>query len=565
MPRLWPAVSSSIWSLAALSLLGACAPQPTTPASQDPLGRRLDALFEPWNRDDSPGAAVVVLQGGEVLYRRGFGLASLESKERIRPGETLFDIQSVSKQMTAFAVFLLERRGRLSLDQEVRHHLPWVPDFGSPITLRHLVHHTSGLREYLDLASLHRGAKGTSGQDPLGQEDVLAWLRDQQGVNFEPGAASIYCNTGYLLLAEVVAAASGRLFHEFMAEEVFRPLGMSHTRVRTYGAEGRSFETRSYGKRSGLRAGVRGRFVPVPTNLATWGGGGIASTADDLALWLENLRLARVEPEVVSALLRPGILQDGTALAYGGGIRLRRERGLQLFSHGGAGQAFKSWAASLPQQALSIVMLGNSYPGITGLEDPLLGLLLDHFGVAPGPPPPPTSEPPRKWVGHFANEVVWVRISLEQGKLILRSPGSPQGREIDVRADGRFQAGASELTTVFDGAGRITALRFWSGADLYHLQRFEPPAAAPSDWSQAAGAYRSPETGHTVRLSSGPRGLETQIRNIDLVFVPMQADHFFVEAGRPASLRLTRGPDGTISGLLLNFMRSRQLRYERLL
>ena len=145
--------------LCSLALV-ACSPSPTTPPSEDSLGASLDDLFRPWNRDDGPGVAVVLLRDGEVLYRRGFGLASLSEKTLVDPGETLFDLGSVSKQLTAYAVLLLERRGALDLDQDVRELVPWVPELGAPLTLRQLLWHTSGLREYLDLVDLHRKEPG---------------------------------------------------------------------------------------------------------------------------------------------------------------------------------------------------------------------------------------------------------------------------------------------------------------------------------------------------------------------------------------------------------------------
>lgn len=534
-------------------------PLPTTPASEDPLGRQLDTLFEPWNLDDSPGAAVVVAKDGEILYRRGFGLASLESGEPITPDGTLFDIQSVSKQMTAYAVHLLHQRGQLHLDDEVHRHLPRVPSFDAPITLRQLVHHSSGLREYLDLASLHHAV----GSGPLTQDKILMWLEDQEDLNFEPGTSTSYSNTGYLVLAEVVAAVSGLPFHTFMEQEVFRPLGMTQTRVRSYGADGQRLQTQSYGRRSGWSARFRGRFQPVPNRLATWGGGGIASTADDLNRWLENLRTAHIEPEVVHAMVAPGSLQDGTTFDYGSGIRLLEERGLRVLAHGGAGEAFRSWAGFMPDVGLTVVILGNSYPGIGGLEKDMLNLLLDHYGIPEDPEPGPTSESLGKWVGHYADGVVRVRIEGGDG-LKIYSATSPQGRSIHIQEDGRFRAGQTEIATLWGSNGRVSGLQFRSGADLFTLERFEPTPSTPNPGAEMAGTYRSPETGHTVELVATDGGLKAEVQGAEMHFVPVRPDRFYVEAGRPASFEVVRDTQGDVIGLRLHLMRSRNIRYERL-
>lgn len=534
-------------------------PQPTTPASEDPLGRQLDALFEPWNLESSPGAAIVVTKDGGPIYRRGFGVASLDSGELITPDGTLFDIQSVSKQMTAYAVHLLHQRGVLDLDDEVRQHVPRVPDFDSKITLRQLTHHSSGLREYLDLADLHH----QRGSGPLTQEKVLSWLEDQQDLNFEPGTATSYSNTGYLVLAEAVAAASGVPFHTFMEQEVFLPLGMTKTRVRFY-PDAVPLATRSYGRRSGLSARLEGRFQSVPSLMATRGGGGILSTADDLTLWLENLRTARVEPEVLHAMVSPGSLLDGTSFEYGSGVRLLEERGLRVLAHGGAGEAFRSWVGVVPELGLTIAVVGNSYPGIGGLEKDLLNVLFDHFEVPRPPEPEPTSESLDKWVGHYGDGIVWVRIEKSDDGLQIHSATAPQARPIQIQADGRFLAGQSWISSLFDSEGRVSGLQFRSGADVYTLERFTPMADALTLVPEIVGSYRSPETGHTVELSATDGGLKAEVRESEMRFFSVRPDLLYIEAGRPASLRIVQDTQGQVTGLRLSLMRSRNVRYDRL-
>src|SRR5262249_15505607 len=197
-------------------------PQPS-PGTAD-LPAAVDKLFAAWDRRDSPGCALLVLRDGKVVHQRGYGMANLEHGIPITPA-TVFNIASVSKQFTCFLVLLLVEAGLLSLDDDVRRHVPEVPDFGKPITLRHLMHHTSGLREDWSMLTL----AGWRTEDVVTRGDVLDLLRRQRDLNFEPGRQFLYCNTGYQLLAQVVERVSGKSLREFAREKVFAPLGMKDT------------------------------------------------------------------------------------------------------------------------------------------------------------------------------------------------------------------------------------------------------------------------------------------------------------------------------------------------
>ncbi|HSL70263.1 MAG TPA: serine hydrolase domain-containing protein, partial [Longimicrobiales bacterium] len=194
--------------------------------AQRSLSQQVDEVFAQWNRPGSPGAAVVVVKNGDVVYQNGYGFANLDYDIPITP-TTLFDIASVSKHFTAFAVALLADRGKLSLDDDVHKYIPELPDFGQRITIRHLVHHTSGIRDWVELLSI----AGYRFDDVIALPDILNFVQHQRGLNFAPGSEHLYSNTGYNLLAETVARASGQPFAQFMEEQVFRPLGMNDTHI----------------------------------------------------------------------------------------------------------------------------------------------------------------------------------------------------------------------------------------------------------------------------------------------------------------------------------------------
>lgn len=555
-------LSATLRALGGASLalcLVACGPEPTTPPSEDAFGRALDPLFEPWNRDDAPGVAVVILQDGKPLYRRGFGLASLEAETPITPDGTAFELNSVSKQMTAYAVHLLAHRGLLDLDADVRVHLPDLPDFGHEITARQLMFHTSGLREYLDLAPLHGLSSGRS-PDELTQASVMSWLQDQQELNFEPGTENQYNNTGYSVLAQLVATVSGRSFRDFMRQEIFVPLGMLDTRVRSFGADGEQLATESYGQRQGP-ARILGRWQRVGAPWQTWGGGGVASTMDDLARWTEHLRLADANPEVVSALLERGTLNDGRPFDYASGIRWMERWGVSMFGHGGSGMAFRSWAIFVPDHDLTIVFSGNGYPGIVGLQPKLVEAVFEQLGIGEAPVPAPASDDLQSWVGHYADEILRGRLFLEDGELVYHSTANHVA--VTPRVDDTFYIRDTRIHGERGPDGNVEALRFFVGAQEVRMARYQPKGVSPGEIQAYVGSYYSPELDLTVSVEESSEGLELNLPAGSFSFEPAHSGRFFVVEGRSAGLKFIYDKSAAVKGLRLNIGRSHNIRMER--
>ncbi|MCG8458183.1 MAG: beta-lactamase family protein, partial [Holophagales bacterium] len=342
--------------LLAAILLSGCAAFSAAPEVS--LEAELSRIFAPWLDPDSAGAAVVVIRDGETLFRRGFGAADAAGGAAIRPRTTVFSIASVTKQFTAFGVLLLAEDGRLDLDAEVRRYLPWFPDFGAPITLRHLMHHTSGLREYSILATL-RGERYRD-ERPFRQENGLALVAAQRELNFTPGTDLLYTNTNYTLLAEVIAAVSGRSYQSFLHEAVFQPLGMESTTV-----QGPDASTTGYIGEKAYRG------------MHTWGESGVLTTADDLATWARHLLSPRYRPGATRRLFEKGRLSDGTELDYAGGLLYGTAQGVQTVGHGGS-LPFLGFVADLilvPSRDLAVVILGNARDAVDRGAEVLEALL----------------------------------------------------------------------------------------------------------------------------------------------------------------------------------------------
>ncbi len=317
-------------------------------ADSPPSWREVDAVFDAWNRWDSPGAALAVARDGKVIYTRGYGSAHLEYPIPITPA-TIFHVASVSKQFTCFAVILLAEEGKLSLDDDIRKHLQEMPDFGTAITIRQLMHHTSGLRDQWQLLAI----AGWRMDDVITRDHIMKLVRKQRDLNFTPGSEHLYSNTGYTLLAEIVARVSGKSFAEFTEERIFKPLGMSSTHFHDdheHIVPGRAY---SYSK------GEKGYRNSV-LSFANVGATSLFSTAEDLSRWLANLDDGRVGGEaVIRQMHQRGKLSSGKELSYASGLTYSESRGLEYVGHDGSDAGYRSSALRVPKHRLSVVVLSN--------------------------------------------------------------------------------------------------------------------------------------------------------------------------------------------------------------
>ena len=320
------------------------------PASPDSLSHRVDALFAPWAHVGTPGCALAVSRDGKMVYEQGYGMADIEHGVPITPA-TVFDIASVSKQFTAFAIYLLAQEGKLSLDDDVRKYVPELNDFGQIITLRHLLHHTSGLRD-------HNSLQGLAGwrlyEDVSTEDDILNLTWRQKALNYLPGDEFLYNNTGYVLLGLIVQRLSGQSIAGFEQERIFAPLKMRHTVIHeNYGdlVPGRAV---SYVK------GVDGRFRYIASSDSYVGAKGVFTTVGDLTRWGWNLNDGKVGGRgLVEQMQVPARLKGAKPGPYGAGLFVGEYRGLKTVEHGGATAGYRTALLRFPEQRFSVALLCN--------------------------------------------------------------------------------------------------------------------------------------------------------------------------------------------------------------
>ena len=254
-----------------------------TPPAPENLPAKVDAVFQKMDSTVSPGCALSVMKDGKIIYERGYGMADLDHNVPITP-TTVFHVASMSKQFVAASILMLARQGKLSLDDPARKYIPELPDFGTPITIRELMHHTSGLRDQWDLLGL---SGWRYSQDLITNDDVLYVVSHQKELNFPPGTKHLYSNTGYTLLGEIVKRVSGQSLRGFTTTSIFQPLEMKNTHFRDDHAE--IVKNIAYGYTPD-----KDTFKLSVTNFDTVGATSLMTTVEDLALWDENFYNSRV-------------------------------------------------------------------------------------------------------------------------------------------------------------------------------------------------------------------------------------------------------------------------------
>ncbi len=309
---------------------------------------RIDALLAEWDAPDAPGMSVAVVQDGRVAYTAAVGLASLEHGVLNTPA-TVFDIASVSKQFGAYAIALLEEEGRLNTDDDYRKQLPDMPDFGPTVTLRHLLYHRSGIRDWVAALVM----SGVRMDDTILFADILRFARKQRALNFDPGSEYLYSNTGYNLLAETVVRVSGQSFREFTHQRIFAPLGMTRTHFYDDHCEVIPGRALSYDLREDASYGN------AANNLTALASSSLHSTVEDLSRWASHLDSGRAASSgALRRMDEPGGLVGGDS-TYGFGQVTDTYRGRPILHHSGGWRGFRSHLLRFPEDRLAVVILAN--------------------------------------------------------------------------------------------------------------------------------------------------------------------------------------------------------------
>ncbi|MCD9186580.1 MAG: beta-lactamase family protein [Pyrinomonadaceae bacterium] len=390
--------------------------------------KQIDAIFSKYNSKTS-GVAVAVLKDGKVVFKKGYGTANLEYEIPIST-KTIFNIASVSKQFTAFAIYLLEKHGKFSLEDDVRKFIPEIPDYGKTIKINHLLAHTSGVRDQAALMSV----AGWRAGEAVTTEDILRVISRQKELNFEPGTRFLYSNSGYILLAEIVKRVSGQSFSEFTKKNIFKPLEMNDTQFNDDHERIIKNRAESYELENGI-------FKKKALNDSSVGASNLYTTVEDMAKWALNFESPKVgDAELIRRFNEPSLLNNGERVVWAAngddiGYHAKGQihwnyRGTKQISHGGHTAAFRSSFWRFPEQRVAVIVLSNDehfeqVKNVTEIADLYLKNLKPDLNSTSAPATNKTPESSnadlKNYEGRFYNdelETVYTA-KIVEGKLIL--------------------------------------------------------------------------------------------------------------------------------------------------
>jgi CubicO group peptidase (beta-lactamase class C family) len=521
----------------------------------------IDSIFSEFK--DTPGCAVGVFKGGNILFRKGYGLANLDYDIPITP-RTVFDIGSVSKQFTAACIVMLENEGKLSFDDDIRKYIPEIPEYEEgPITIRHLLHHTSGLRDYLTLMYL----SGKSFNDYFTEDDGLSILVRQKELNFQPGSEYLYSNSGYLALAIIVRRISGMSIGDYTMKYIFEPLGMDNSLVYEDGSL--VIKNRAIGYAQRGEEYIREHHFDFELG----GDGQVYTTVEDFFKWSENFSSNQLGNETfMNKLLTRGVLNNGDTLNYAMGISHRDYKGHAAFGHGGAWGGFRADYMNFPEEDLAIVVmsnLGNANPERRVLQVADL-FLKDQSSFKHEAPHEEQNQadaaikeiPLEQMVGSYEIQAgMMATVSVNNDSLMILQSWDKTSFNI-VRMEGNtFQIpGNGSLTFIFsdvkDGyTQQLTAVQ--NGVEMVSM-RIPERDTEEVDLKQYEGVYFSEELNVNYQVIGTESGLKVKIANLNPVEVSIYGPDQFSYQGN--LLQFNR-KNGGVSGFSLNAGRVTNLKF----
>ncbi len=534
--------------------------------STEVTSSRIDEVFAEWSSGSSPGCSLAVVKDGEAVYTKGYGMANLDHDVRMTPS-SVFHVASVSKQFTAASVALLAQEGKLSLDDPVRKYIPELADFGAPLTIRHLVHHTSGLRDQWDLLDL---AGWRYSLDLITDDDVMEVVSRQKELNFRPGDRYLYCNTGYTLLGLVVKRVSGLSLREFTAQRFFEPLGMKSTHFRDDHAEVVKNQAYGYVPDKKSDAGFRLSL----TNFDTVGATSLLTTVEDMARWDRNFYDGKVGGRAfLDGLLERGVLNDGKEIDYAFGLVHGRHEGLTTIDHGGSDAGYRAQFTRFPERGLSVVVLCNLSsidPERLALQvaDLYLGNAPRKIESTPAEVPAATDVDVTAFAGLYWNREGddYRKVVAREGRLVVQSPGAPSDEVVELQpiSGSRFRAAEANVEVRFERSldGALSLVEKWGETGTPRTYASVPSFSPTAEELKAyAGDYESDEIEmiYRMRFENG-RLMVARSKWKTSALEPTVTDRFM---GFGGLYRFVRDDTGAVSGLEIDTGRVVRLRFRR--
>lgn len=526
----------------------------------DSTAQRINNIFRAFTAT-TPGCAVAVIKDGAVIFQNGYGQANLEYQAPITPN-TIFHIASESKQYVAFCMLLLQKEGKLNIDDDIRKYLDYVPDFGHKITIRHLIHHTSGLRDQWQILA----NAGWQLDDVITQDHVIKLVSKQKALNFTPGEEWMYCNTGYTLMAEIVKKVSGLSLREYADRNIFQPLGMKDTHFHDNYQEivpGRAYSyTMVPGK--GYQHSVLSYSTVGATSLFT--------TVLDECKWLNNFETGAVGgKELIEKMYETGALNDGRKLIYAFALSIDKYKGWRQIGHGGGDAGFRTYACRFPEKKLGIVVFSNSGTvNATNFANQVANMLIPETKEEQKPEekkPFKDSAVIKKLQGRYysergdATEFIW-----QNGQLISRNAsGATLQMNFTEAGNNRYSVTGNRVLILDEKNRSLDSIQHYTVENYGNTVTFKrQPAVAQKITAEFAGKYFGEETEAFYHVTEKNGQLTLAHRKYpDVPLKNIAPDQFTSPHWWMSHIRFIRDKKGKVMAFEVNSGRLQHLRYEK--
>lgn len=540
-----------------LAVLLISAPTFATQAlSQHAVPSQVRALFDSCDNPKIPGGfAAAVIKDGKLVFKGAYGFADSENEVPFTT-HTRANYASVAKQFTGYAVAMLVRDGKLNLDDDIKRYLPDLPDFRATITVRHLLYHTSGIRDWWGLVKI----SGRYMHDVITDDFMMKLVMNQKELNFQPGESFQYSNTGYFLLARIIANVTGESFPEWMEENVFRPLGMNDTHFSDDYSELIPYRARSYEKNES------GEFQNSTNNMEIYGSSCLISTLDDMIKW--GMNYETTDPggrHVWNMMLVKGLLNNKDSIDYGFGISFSKKDGITSYGHGGSCNGFLSQISVYPEQRLMYILICNRDPSGVYLDDKLLNVFaaetlnredgVEEEGLTQAAQVEIDPKLLKEYAGtyrFFSDNVV--SFEKEDDHLIARLPwesvrlyGESQNKFFRKDFDAQFEF-------IKDEDGSVSAVVYWfKGAKNPPFRKLKAEVREAEEAAALCGDYYCPELRTSYRIVIENNHLILwHLHNEDVTLVQLDDDRYLGDRWWCEEVRMLRDQSDKVVGFTLD-------------
>jgi len=533
------------------------------------IENQIDLIFKEYDNSATPGLSVGFMQNGKLIFSKGYGMADLEHNIPI-DSASVFSLASVSKQFTVFAILLLEQQGKLSLDDNIRKHLPEFKDYGDTITLRQLANHSSGIRSQLQLL----GQSGYISDNVITKKDAHNIIFDQEELNFKPGSEFSYSNSGYVLLAEIVEKISSKPFSLFMKENVFSPLQMNN-----------SFVMDNYHKIVKNRANSyeieNGAYLNAPANYSYYGSTGLYTTLNDLSKWTSNLSDPKIGNRVIYEKMNTrAVLNNGKNYGYALGQFVGDFNGLKQIYHSGGDAGYRAFLGRFPEQNVAILLLSNNNTiDAQGKALEMVDIFLKPYYKSNSTTETNSSELEiikltssdlKKFSGSYLNPNNYIiRDVFVRNDTLIYSRQDQNGRETSLLAlekQNTFQFGNNKkIQAFFSKKGTTESIGILVNGEVVELySKYFPKKYSAKELEEFTGTFYSKELDTQYDLEVKEEFLTVSHPKMDLItLIPIKLDGFLSSSWQFRFLEFERNQNNQIIGFRISADRAKNLRFEK--